>query len=222
MELTDGEKLILIMLSDLQHAQGIKQSVDPELIKAAIHYDCLWGLNWEYPGIPFKSEETPEIVTWVMDILQMWTVIEMSFTKLSDTEKLRVERDAHPFGANPRFGGFAAESEAKELKTLTFLVNHLHRFLNFKDRNFTSSIPLSGRYKRMYDIYQPMLPGLRNNHLSTDQPIEILLQDPSKNIKKDESSTTQAVPLSSYCCYQPIHYAKLRVLIMLSNSETQR
>ena len=176
MEFSDGEKLILIMLSDLQQAQGIKESVNPELIKAAIYYDCLWGLSWEYPGIPFKDCATPAIVTWVTDILQMWTVIETSYAKLSTEEKQRVEREAHPFGADPRFSGFEAESEAEELKTLTFLVNYLNRFLNFKGRDFTSSIPLSGRYRRMHEVYQPMLPGLRKNRLSADQITKILLQ----------------------------------------------
>jgi len=75
-----------------------------------------------------------------------------------------------------RFSGFEAESEAEELKTLTFLVNYLKRFLNFKGRDFTSSIPLSGRYRRMHEVYQPMLPGLRKNRLNADQIIKILLQ----------------------------------------------
>lgn len=176
MDLTDGEKLILIMLSDLQQAQGVRQSVDPDFIKAAIYYDCLWGINWEYPGITFTQEETPESVVWVMDILQMWTTIEMSFAKLSDGQKIRVQRDAHPFGVNPHFAGFAEESEAEELRILTFLVNYLSRFINFKGRDFISPIPLSGRYTRMNDIYQKILPGLRSNLLSEKQLIEILLQ----------------------------------------------
>ena len=179
MELSDGEKLILLMLSDLQQAQSINDSVNPEFIKAAIYYDCLWGLSWEYPGIPFSNRTTPPIVTWVTDILQMWTVIETSFTKLSAEDKQRVEKEAHPFGTDPRFTGFEVENEAEELKILTFLVNYLNRFLNFKGRDFTSSIPLSGRYRRMYEVYEPMLPGLRKNRLSADQLIEILLQGSS-------------------------------------------
>lgn len=176
MDLSDGEKLILIMLSDIQQENGIKKSVNPEFIKAAIYYDCLWGLSWEYPGIPFSDSTTPAIVNWLTDILQMWTVIETSFTNLSTEEKQRVEREAHPFGVNPRFSGFEAESESEELKTLTFLVNYLNRFLNFKGRDFNSSIPLSGRYRRMHEVYLPMLPEIRQNRLSADQIIKILLQ----------------------------------------------
>lgn len=176
MKLSDGEKLILLMLSDIQQAQGIKNSVDPEFIRSSIYYDCTWGLPWEYPGIPFEDTATPDTVRKVADIMQMWTIIETSFGHLSDADRQEVENKAQPFGSDPKFMGFDRTSETEEFEIALFLVNHLKRFLNFKGRNLNSQIPLSGRYRRMYEIYEPMINDLSENRLDVDKLVKILLQ----------------------------------------------
>ena len=164
------------MLSDIQEAQGIKNSIDPDLVKSAIYYDCTWGLTCEYPGIPFEDTALPESMAMVSDVLQMWTLIEASYAKLSSDDKKRVEQEAHPFGIHPRFEGYDSNSEAEELRIVTFLVNHLNRFLNFKGRDFNSHIPLSGRYRRMYEVYEPLIADIGMDGLSADMIITILLQ----------------------------------------------
>ncbi len=180
MQLSDGEKLILVMLSDIMEAQGINKSVEPEFIKSAIYYDCLWGLSWEYPGIPFSETPTPNSVDWVMNILQMWTTLETSFAKLTSQDKEKVEHRASPFGTNPQFCGFDENSEAEQLRITTFLINNLRRFLNFKDRDINSQMPLSGRYQRMFAIYENLLPDIQQGVLDADQLIEILCQGSEK------------------------------------------
>ena len=176
MKLSDGEKLMLIMLCDIQEAQGINTSVNPEFVKSAIYYNCTWGLPWEYPGIPFEDTTTPSTVNNVVNILQMWTIIETSFASLTAAEKKKVENKAQPFGSNPRFTGFEQNSESEEYHIVLFLINHLNRFLNFKGRDLNSSIPLGGRYRRMYEVYEPMMSNLGIESLSADGIIEILLQ----------------------------------------------
>ena len=176
MKLSDGEKLILIMLSDIQEAQGVRNSVDPELVRSAIYYDCAWGIPMEYPGIPFSDTTTPKIVEDVSNILQMWTLIETSYAKLSEDDRIKVEAKAYPFGSAPHFEGFDSNSEAEELRIVSFLVDYLNRFINFKGRILISAMPLGGRYKRMYEIYEPMLTKIDRGRLSADQLIAILLQ----------------------------------------------
>ena len=180
MQISDGEKLILVMLSDIMEAQEIHKSVDPEFIRSAIYYDCLWGLPWEYPGIPFSETSTPPNVKWVMNILQMWTTLEASYVKLNSENKEKVEQQASPFGTNPQFSGFDANSESEQLKITRFLINNLKRFLNFKGRDLNSQIPLTGRYQRMYSIYEKLFPDLKKGVLDTDQIIEILCQGSKK------------------------------------------
>ena len=164
------------MLSDIIEAQKIDASVNPGFIKSAIYHDCLWGLAWEYPGIPFLETPTPPKVEWVMSILQMWTTIEASYSKLTEKNKKIIEHQANPFGSDPRFGGFDPNSEADEIRITNFLINDLRRFLNFKDRDIHSPIPLSGRYKRMYAIYDNLFAEIQQGALNTDQIIEILQQ----------------------------------------------
>jgi uncharacterized protein len=47
MKLSDGEKLILLMISDIYDHLGIELNtgLDPRLIKSAIHEDQMWGLT---------------------------------------------------------------------------------------------------------------------------------------------------------------------------------
>lgn len=47
MKLSDGEKLILLMVSDIYEHLGLEwdTGLDPSLIKSAIHEDQMWGLT---------------------------------------------------------------------------------------------------------------------------------------------------------------------------------
>ena len=56
MNLSDGEKLILAMLSEIHEALEIKNGVDPKFVQSAIYSGNFWGLKWQYSGI-FDSEE---------------------------------------------------------------------------------------------------------------------------------------------------------------------
>jgi len=73
MKLSDGEKLILFMLSELYEKLGIEGEMDPKFIKSAICSGNTWGLKWQYTGIFDSGETKPELVTEVANILDMWS-----------------------------------------------------------------------------------------------------------------------------------------------------
>jgi uncharacterized protein len=98
MKLTDGEKLILVMLTEIFGKLGIEGKTDPKFVQSAIFNDMLWGLNWKYSGIPFEKTENPPAVSDVLRILDMWRFIEQSYEKLSPEDKTRVEIEASPLG----------------------------------------------------------------------------------------------------------------------------
>jgi uncharacterized protein len=75
MKLSDGEKLILMMLADLYKRLKIKGDFDPDFITNTISHDYLWGFNWEYTGIPFEKEQAPPEVAETVDILDMWSFL---------------------------------------------------------------------------------------------------------------------------------------------------
>ena len=68
MKITDGEKLILLMLSELYDAVEIDGEIDADFVRSAIFYDHTWSIPWKYPGIPFEGQETPDVVKEVLDI----------------------------------------------------------------------------------------------------------------------------------------------------------
>lgn len=174
MKISDGEKLILLMLSELYEKMGIKGEFEPEFIKSAIFRDHLWGIPWKYSGIPFEDQETPEIVKEVVDILDMWSFIEHGYQNLSDEDKAQLEKDAGPFGKDPQFRGFDGNNESEHMSVASFLINDLERFEEFKGRSMNSHCPSIETYGRMLAVFEPMRRNLMSGRLSLSNLTTIL------------------------------------------------
>lgn len=182
MKLSDGEKLIILMLSELYEKLGVEGEIDPDFIKSAIFSDQLWGLKWKYSGIPFEESEDPTIVKEVVDILDMWSFIERAYSQLSDEQKEKLEVDAAPFGKDPKFQGFDGNNETEYMGTAMFLVNELERFQEFKGRSFNSHCPSIEMHHRMLKTFEPFRKKLSNEPLSLNDLTKILKEKvhPSK------------------------------------------
>lgn len=174
MKITDGEKLILLMLSELYDNLEIDGEIEPDFIRSAIFSEKTWSIPWKYSGIPFESQETPEIVSEVLDILEMWSFIEYSYGELDDAGKSLVEKGAAPFGKDPKFRGFDGNNETDYMSTASFIVNQLDRFQEFEGRDFNSHCPSIDGYKRMLSVFEEMRKNLYLQVLSPDQLIKIL------------------------------------------------
>jgi hypothetical protein len=61
MELTDGDRLIIVMLTDIYKQLGIEDALDPEFIRAAVEDGQTWALKVRYPGV-FATQDTPDDV----------------------------------------------------------------------------------------------------------------------------------------------------------------
>lgn len=154
MNLSDGEKLILLMLSDLHQRLEINGEIDPNFIKTAIINDHLWGIRWKYSGIPFENNEDPEVAREVIEILDMWSFIEFSYQEYSEEEMKLLEVEAKPFDKNPRFIGFDGNNETEYMATAQFIVNDLKRFEEFKGRDFNSHFPSLDGYRKMLSVFE--------------------------------------------------------------------
>jgi hypothetical protein len=57
-----------------RHVQNlkIKGDFDPDFISHTIHYDHLWGFNWQYSGIPFERRSDPPEVAETVNCMDMW------------------------------------------------------------------------------------------------------------------------------------------------------
>lgn len=164
-------KLVLAMLCDIHAKLEIQDSVDPGLISKAILSENEWALLWEYPGL-LESEENPEHVAFVADVLDMWQDIESSFDSLSDADKDKVSNLSAPFGSNPKFPGFDGNHEAKYLSAARFMVDELDRFQEFGGRVNNSHMETVAGYSRMLEVHA----GLDENFgsRSADELVMIL------------------------------------------------
>ena len=185
MKLTDPEKLMLIMLTEIHEHLKITNGVDAKFVQSAIYRDNTWGLSWKFPGI-FQGGGAPDppTVGEVVDILDMWSAIETSYQRLSAEDQERIKVEAHPYG-DGRFDGFDGNNETEHLGIARFLIDDLGRFTNFKGRELNSHLPLSLEgYRRMLAVFLPLRPSLGPDDLTAGQIIQLLRErlHPSRRV----------------------------------------
>jgi len=175
MEMTNAEKLMFEMLSEIHETLKIKKGVNTKLLKEAIYSDNTWAIDWEMPGIiQDKKEENPPEVKYVVDVLDMWSFLEEGYTALTSEGNKELAAKAGIFGKNVKFTGFDKNNESKLYSIAYFLVNEMGRFQQFKGRELNSHLPTTGMYKRMLSIFLPIRKNLVGRTLSIDEMTEIL------------------------------------------------
>src|SRR4051794_33439179 len=113
MQLTNPEKLILVMLADLHEQAGLK-TTNTKLLKEAIYSNNTWALSWEMSGIVNdNADPTPPAVSEVVDILDMWSFIEETTEKLDSHQKAELATTA-PKARSPKFPGFDGNNESDQ------------------------------------------------------------------------------------------------------------
>lgn len=160
--LSDGEKLIAAMLSDLIKSLKIDTDTNVDLVRSVIYGGHYWALGWEMPGIFHGHVDNRSRVTFVVDVLDMWTLLEEAFDKLSGSDKVWLEREADPLGKHVRFPGFDGNNESEYLSITRFLIHDLQRFSRFRDdgRDLNSHHPTLETYRRMFRVFEPLRKSL--------------------------------------------------------------
>ncbi|MGK9234757.1 YfbU family protein [Inquilinus limosus] len=174
MKITDGEKLILAMLCEIYKHLKVDGDIDPNFVQNAIYGGHYWGLEWKYEGILHGHEDKKEHVKEVVDILDMWSFLESSYSALSAEDKKRVETEAAPFGVDVKFLGFDGNNEHEHMAIAHFLINDLDRFSSFERRGLNSHMRTLDMYRRMYSIFEPIRSSLHSRNLNANEIIEIL------------------------------------------------
>lgn len=173
-EISDGEKLILIMLGDVYKALKIDGEIDPAFVARTIYGGHNWALKWELSGVFHGHTDDYANVSEVVDIMDMWDFIESGYAKLSKSAKASIEKDADPFGKYVRFSGFDGNNESSHLSIARFLVDDLKRFSIFEGRDLNSYAPLLDSYRRMLRVFEPMRRTLVGGGLSAAQIVDLL------------------------------------------------
>ena len=178
MQLSDGEKLIINMLADLYDKLEVKGDIDAEFVRSAINKDHAWGIAWEYSGIPL-DDKTPELVSEVVDILDMWSIIEFSCKEL-DSDNKEMFAENFPSGVLPKFIGFDGNNESKYLSATKFLVEDLKRFEEFKDRDFNSHLRKLENYRKIFKKFESIRSQSYDGKLSFEQLLHIFNLEPNQ------------------------------------------
>jgi uncharacterized protein YfbU (UPF0304 family) len=174
MVLSDGEKLILVMLSDLYKHLEVKGEIDPELVQASIFNDKLWGLKWEYGSLFNAPQDNPPDVQETADILDMYRWITPAYEKLSQEEKDRIKAETTHWADYVKFKGFDANND-EHYGIVSYLVKTLGRYDELKDTYLNSHSQAElGIYRRMLKHYKTIERDFPRDPLTADQIIAIL------------------------------------------------
>lgn len=174
MKLSDGEKLILVMLSEIYKHHEIQGEINPDLVLASIFSDKAWGLKWEYGALFNSQEEKSSEVQETCDILDMYRLLTPSYEKLSDAEKQRIQAESTPFDDNVKFQGFDGNNDPHYGIT-TYLVGQLKRYTEVPLGLNSHTSSTLGQYRRMLAAFKPMIAeSYPREGLTADQIIKIL------------------------------------------------
>lgn len=171
MQLSDGEKIIISMLADIHKHLGINGGVDAKRLEASLFSDNLWSLKWDYSGLFGGSEPSEETIKQTADILQMWEILETSYSSLGAADKAAV--DAANGGRAPKFLGFDGNNE-RHFGVARHFVDDMDRFDHFSGRDLNSHSPSVHRNLRRLDEFTAAFGNLGAASLSADQISQIL------------------------------------------------
>jgi len=172
MQLTDGEKLIVLMLSDVQKALNLNATIDPDLVRSALVGGNLRQLKWQMDGILHRNGDGGTVQE-VGDILSMWSAIERGYKRLSAADKQEVEAGAGPLGRGVRFSGFDGETEREHRDVAHFFIETTGQFERFQGRNLDAHMPTLDGYRRMLSVFAPLRPSTGEPTLGARQIIDL-------------------------------------------------
>lgn len=173
MSLSDGEKLITVMLCDIYRALNLKGVVDPDFVSSSILAGQFEELERELQRIFRDSQGKDAPVAEVGEILEMWSAIERGYKRLTAEEKARVEAEAGPLGRGVRFSGFDGKTESDYYEMAYFLIEKTGRFERFQGRKLESHMPTLDGYRRMLRVFAPMRPAGGDARLGVGQIIDL-------------------------------------------------
>ena len=173
--ISDGEKIIITMLRDVYRSLGIKNGeVNPDFVLSALVGGHYWALAWEHTGILHGHIDHEQIVSEVVNILDMWSFLESGYSRLSNEQKHEIAAELEPFGKDVRFPGFDGNNESNHYSVARFLVDEMNRFQSFKGRELNSHSERLNGYRRMLRVFEPMRKTLTGGDLSVSQIISVL------------------------------------------------
>jgi uncharacterized protein YfbU (UPF0304 family) len=147
-KLSDGERLIVVMLAEVMEELNLNREIDPSLVKTLAYGGDEWAIRRKYSGLFPTEAPTPDEVTETTNILWMWGIVEHSISKLTGEDA--AEAATWHWTS---FGGFDANHD-RHYGIAHTMISTLGEFESLKDRPLNShsqsSLP---RYRTMYEKF---------------------------------------------------------------------
>jgi uncharacterized protein YfbU (UPF0304 family) len=174
MPISDGEKLILAILSDVHKHLRINGEIDPNFVMETLASGHLWGFKWKYSGLALAGDPEPPALRETCDILDMYRLLTSSFDRLSPTDQQQVRAGAAPYDDFIKFQGFDGNND-DHYGIVHYLTEQLDRYPEHKGQHLNSHTSTTlPKYQRMLAVYNPMINLHPASGLSTAQLIQIL------------------------------------------------
>jgi uncharacterized protein len=163
MRMSDGERLIAVMLAEVMEALKLNNEIDPTLVKTLVINNDGWALKRKYSGLFTSEAPADHVVSETTNILWMWGIIEHSIAKLTGAEAAEAK------GWHwAKFDGFDGNNDDHYGVAHT-MIEDLEEFQDFKGRNLNShtrsSLP---RYLAMYEKFERYLNAGKASPLNID------------------------------------------------------
>jgi len=168
MELSPGERLIILMLCDLQEKLDVEGEINAPFIRKAILGGHTWALDQEIGQV--VNYTTPSYVFGqVADILDVYSVLERAYAELSPEQKAQIPE------WQIKFHGFDGNGESEHMSVARFLIHEMRRWEEFSGRELNSHAPTVTRALQMSEAFKPMREdfGMRGA-LTFDQVVQIV------------------------------------------------
>lgn len=172
LKLADSERLILMMLRDISKRlddPAAPKEIDPDYLAECIHGGHFWGLEWQYSGLLHNHEDKREVVSEVVDILDMWDFLELSFNAFKPEERLKLLSEANYQSATLEFLGFDGNNEAEHRSIALFLVETMGRFSAFKGRSLNSHSPSLEYHREKLRVFERIRPRLDGRKMKASE-----------------------------------------------------
>jgi uncharacterized protein len=173
MNLSEGERLILVMLCDIYKALELKGAVDPDSLKPLVLAGESNGATRTVSSASGDHRDHAAVTSEVSEILDMWSAVERGYKHLSVEEKRVVEASAGPLGRGVRFSGFDVDSEVEYRDAAHHLIEVTGLFDRFQGRNLDAHMPALPGYRRMLRHYGPMRSVSGDRRLDVQQIIAL-------------------------------------------------
>ncbi|MEO8218927.1 MAG: YfbU family protein [Acidobacteriota bacterium] len=188
---SDGERLLMLMMRDIYKRLKVDESeIDMDFIADVIRGGHYWAPKWQMQGVFHGEEDDPRNVSFVVEVLNMWSFLERAHRRMGEKVRERIKEDANLLGVDVRFEGFDGNNEGQLMGIADFLINKMGRFEEFRKRDLNSHFPSVDMYTRMLAVFKPMEKSLCGKDLSATDIVRILKARAERSEATDDARKT--------------------------------